>query len=247
MTEGMYNTTCEKCIFNSGDNTIICEMGRYEKFVARGEVKDDGVINRICTACRNQEWQDREEGDKFGRLAKELQGVFSLVIVDPNPNIFERLKTTLSVKQIINPRQIVFVYYDSTPLSEVLKFITDNINDKQIKINVSRAAEKKNARELVDIGVNSCNGLYYTVIESGEILPEDTTFRVFKTTEEKLEKLAYISPFSNNSLTGQTVLRVFHTMCNGNVIKNIEEKIQEALEAEKVKLECVQTWEQIDG
>ena len=247
MTETMYNTTCAKCIFNSGNDDIVCEMNRYEKYIARGEVKDNGIINRICTACRNQEWQDREEGNKFRRLAKELQNVFSLVIVDPNANIFERLKVTLSVSQIINPRQIVFVYYDSTPLSEVLKFITDNINDKQIKINVSRAAEKKNVRELVDIGVNSCNGLYYTVVESGEVLPEDTTLRIFKTVEEKLEKLAYISPFSNKSLTGQTVLRVFHTMCNGNVIKNIEEKIQEALETEHVRLECTQTWEQIDG
>ena len=261
MTETQtFNTDCSMCIWNnSNEPNVECSLGRFEKFQTRNEVNGENKIIRLCSACRDESWRIKHEEHPKEDIKKELQNVYSIIIADTTPFVLDNLKKTLAVHQTVDPRQIIVVYYGTASLSDVLSLINAHIGEKKIKGNVVRSAEQKDVRGLVDLAVKSADGLGYIVIENGDVLPENTIERIYNEIDERLEKIIYISPFSNknsgedkddwmysDNATGMFVHRVFHQMVNGNFSIPIESKLNEALEVDNMR-GSIKTWQQIGG
>ncbi len=104
--------------------------------------------------------------------------------------------------------------------------------------------EAKTVRELIDLGAKSCDGLFYTVICNGEILPAASLELLHHVVEKKLDKVIFISPLENFVFTGMTCHLTFHRLVNGNYEKDIEWKLQEAIDLEKND-HCSLMWEEI--
>lgn len=251
----MIRTSCEKCVFNSNKSAEgerpLCSLGKYEKFASLGCVNEDFSLTRLCTTCRDEEWAERESGGIFTRISRETENIFSLLIVDHQADTstagsLKRLKQTLENRQSLNPRQIVLVYTDETPLSELSEYLRRYVENTDIKYSVIKAFpdEGEGERELIDLGYKSATGLYYTAIKSGETIPNDFIASLYHLIEFNLTKLAMILPLQDGSITGLTALRGFHALVNGNFQDTIENKIAIAIENEG-NPEMVKTWTQV--
>lgn len=234
----MFNTSCGSCIFNKNKyeniNEVDCSLGRYEIFEKRGEVQE-GMINRLCSACRDSDWRDAVNGNPAESIKFELQNSYSIIIFDNNKGVLDRLKHTLSVKQTVAPRQIIVVYSDDTPLDDISREISYHIRDTETQYHTIKTWGEKTDREMIDIAVKKCDGLFYILCEAGDVLDEQAIEILYNEIDVKLEKLIYVRPYNKLNLTGSAIHLRFHLMVNGNVIKNIEEKLDEALEVENQK------------
>ncbi len=219
-------------------NKVFCILDRFKKFKKLGDVSEDGTtINKLCTACRNNEWQ-KDKIDISESVQKELQGVYSLVIDEEPGDILGRLRQTLRIRQNINPRQIIFVYSNDFRMNEISSVLADHVKGTDTKFQILRTFEQEYEREIIDIGVKSVDGMFYTVIKNGDILPRDFLYGLFHTIEVNLDKFIIVKPI--NGITGLTVLRLYHAKVNGNFLKPIEDKLEEDGEAWMIK-----TWPQI--
>jgi len=251
----MIRTSCEKCVFNNNksgeDKRPLCSLGKYEKFESLGCMNEDFTLTRLCTTCRDEEWAGRDSGSILHRIARETENIFTLLIVDHQEDTstcgsLKRLRQTLENRQSLNPRQIILVYTDETPLAELSEYLKKYVENTNIKYSVIKAFpdEGEGERELVDLGYKSATGLYYTVIKSGETLPVDFTASLYHLIEFNLTKLAMILPLESGGISGLTVLRGFHALVNGNFSDTIENKIAIAIENEG-NPEMVKTWAQV--
>lgn len=233
-------------------------MNKYQVFESLGLVNENGDITRLCTSCRNTDWlKENERGrlvnDRYlanlnglARIKEELSNIFSLVIVDKDGNIFNKLRETLSVRQTVRPKEIVFVYDSFESLEDVSKILSDFVRGTTTKFSAIRVYDKTN-REKIDEGVKRITGLYYTVVENGDIVDSNLFSTLLDKIEKELAQIIYIEPIHDSKLTGMTVHRVFHNMVNGNCIVNIEEKVKEALEAEPNNIQSVTSWSKLHG
>ena len=234
----MFSTFCGLCVFNESreiKDEVDCKLGRYELFRERGEINEEGIITRLCTGCRDLEWKNRKDENPVCRIEKELENCYSLVIFDTEKGILNRLKDTLSNRQTIDPKQIIVVYTDDTPLGEVTKIVTEYIKGTDIKFHVIKAVFNKEDSEIIDLSVKKCDGLFYILVKNGEKLEENAIELLYKEIEEKLNKVIYIRPYSNLSLTGCAIHLRFHQLVNGNVEKDIFYKLEEAISEETRK------------
>ncbi len=220
-----FKTVCSKCVFNEGSKFVDCILDRYEKFEARGEVNEEGVIDRLCVACRNEDWLDRSNEEKVGRITKELANVYSLLIYDDEKAPLTRLEATLSVKQTLPPKQVIFVYNDTTSLNDVNNFLIKYYPSPTVVFTIKQPPDTP-LREMIDFAFTKCNGMFYTLIKNGETLPENCLERLHNKIEGELEKIIWVKPFGE-SMTGSTINCQFHKVVNGNFAKDIEEKLEE--------------------
>lgn len=238
-----FNTTCEYCIFNNQQNeheNVDCELGRYEKFKERGEINEQGIITRLCSCCRDLEWKNQKDENPVERIINDMQSVYGLIIFEPDNGVLLRLPETLKSKQSIDPKQIILVYKDDTPIGEVTSILNSYTKDSNTKFLVVKTVKDKTDRELIDWAVDRCNCMFYTLVRNGERLVGDEFEKLYREIDENLNRVVYVHPYSE-SLTGMTVLRKFHTFVNGNVTEKIEDKLMVAVEQENTH-HCVYKW-----
>jgi hypothetical protein len=240
-------TTCSTCIFNLQTKLhgtgVACALNRFETFQKRGEVCIDGVsINRLCSACRDENWGKGKTFDcAIEEVKKNLQSVYSFMIIDREEgDVLTRLKESLSERQIIEPRQIVFAYLSDYSMSEISKFLVEYTANTNIRYNIIKVLEETYEREIFDIAAKSITGMFYTIIENGKKLPTNLIETLYNTIEHKLEKIAVIT---GKTLHGFTVLTKLHISVNGNRDNFIEDKLL-TLSDDASNIEMIKNWGQ---
>ncbi len=239
----MITTTCSTCVFNTSEDGVECYLGRYNIFKSKGEVTEDGLsIKRMCTGCRDSKWLESDLKTAKLALEKDLKNVYSLLVFDKNDgDVLGRLRVSLENRQTINPRQIVFVYSSDYPLNEITQFLINYVQGTDIRYNAIRVLEERYEREMVDIGVRSVDGMFYTILENGQKLPSTLTETLYNSIENKLLKIAIVK---GDGLNGLTVLKKLHLAVGGNDGDLIENKLS-ILEDDSANLDMIKTWEQL--
>lgn len=238
----MIKTDCTKCVFNfnshnqmEASNRVYCTLDRFKKFEEMGDVSEDGTtINKLCTTCRNEAWADNQIKDYETAVKDELKNVYSLIIVDEEPgDILGRLRKTLRIRQDLYPRQIVFVYSNDYRMSELTPVFDEYVKGTSIKYQLLRIFDQEYPREIIDIAVKNIDGMFYTIVKNGDILPRDFLYSLYHTIDVNLDRFLIIKPIKD--LTGLTVLRLYHHKVNGNYTKFVEDKLEEDGEAWMIK------------
>ncbi len=237
-------TSCKDCVFNSAETRfslayVDCELGRYEKFAKRGQVSDTDVnlLKVLCTACRNTPTTKEE-------IKKQLQHAYSLIIVDRDEgDAFERIKVSLSERQTVNPKEIVVVFKSESNFANIANYLSNYVKGTKTKYFVKWLPDEEYENEMIDIAVKSITGLSYTLIKSGESLPQDSLEHLYEYIDVNLKQFAMIHP-EISDITGLTIMRLFHNYVNGNFGNSVQNKVLEAIEAENTEKskDMITTW-----
>ncbi len=229
-------TTCKDCVFNKQitysetvRSSVICELGRYEKFIERGQVKPpySDTLSVLCTACRNVPTTTDE-------IAKQLQNAYALVIVDREEgDALERVKVSLSERQSIDPKEIVVVFKSESDFAGISRYLEEYVKGTKTRFFIKWIPDEEYKDEMIDLAVKELTSISYTLIKGGESLPYNCLELIYKYVDVELKQFVVITPIGFNSNTGLTILRLFHSYVNGNFSKSILEKVDEAVQQEK--------------
>lgn len=243
-------TTCKDCVFNKqitySENVrsgVICELGRYEKFTERGQVKPpySDLLTVLCTACRNTPTTLEE-------IAKQLQNAYALVVVDREEgDALERVKVSLSERQSIDPKEIVVVFKSESNFAGISQYLEEYVKGTKTRFFIKWIPDEEYIDEMIDIAVKELTSVSYTLIKGGESLPGDCLEIIYRYVDIKLKQFAVILPeaFKSNTsaITGLTILRLFHNYVNGNFTKSVVDKAYEAVNHEKNPHMIIYWWD----
>lgn len=248
------NTTCTECVFNNNADgeSPTCVLGKYETFKQLGCVNEEGLITRLCTTCRNTEWLERMSykdmvNEPIQRVLNEVKNVYSLIIFDRENShdiLLENLQKTLSIKQSILPKEIVFVYTGECNLSKITELIYNHIKGTNTQYKINKFFDIDYEDEDIDEAVKKTSGLFYTLVKNGETLPSNFFSSIYRLIEVQLARLTAVLPLTEESKTGLTILRGFHVIVNGNVELTVEEKLADAISNEGNQY-MVKSWDEI--
>lgn len=226
-------TSCTQCVFNKSTQEfkqfVDCKLGRYNVFNSRRQVSklDPGLLTTLCTACRDTPTTEEE-------IVKQLQNAYALVVVDREEgDALQRVKVSLSERQSIAPKEIVVVFKSESSFSAISQYLEEYVKGTKTKFYIKWIPDEEYTDEMIDIAVKELSSISYTLIKGGESLPYDCLELIYKYVDVELKKFAIIFPnYTYSSITGLTILRLFHSYVNGNFAKSVVDKAYEAAENE---------------
>ena len=233
----MPRTLCKNCIFavHEKDKQVGCSLGRLEKYeslgcVVKAEEEETGkqsfvIDNRYCLACRNQDWGDKVDKEKWEEIVREEMGLqFQALIFHDKEE--SDLKQTISslMNQLYVPKRIVVIRKpDCVQPPEKLVEYMDSLGVEWKIQNILHPKMKD--RACIDIVQNINPKQYYAVFYAGFIVPSDFLEMINDAVNESMLQFAMILP--NSSGDGMVVSSAVHKYYNGNSDEKLEKKIEE--------------------
>jgi len=233
----MIRTLCKNCVFATHEGNIQtgCELGRLEKYKLLGCVVDAQDVetgkksfvidNRYCLACRNEEWGNKIDEEKWVEAVHEEMLLQFQAIVFHDKGEMELKKTVNSlVKQKFLPEKIVIITKPNCPYPpEKLVEYMDSLGVEWKIQNVLHPKMKDG--QCIDIVQNINPKQYYVVFYAGFLVPQGFFGEINYAVNELMLQFAMLSP--NSSGNGMVVSSVIHKYYDGNSDKKLEQKIEE--------------------
>jgi len=236
-------TICRDCIFAEFTDDAVtqtgCKLGRLDKFRDKGKTKpiedENGLeyyeISTLCNTCRDKNWEDKFT-DSIPRVIKEVELKIDAIILDDSNHDNWHQDVMVSVQSLLNqvlkPCRIVVVVYNKMKAFSGLKELLDKAGIKYDIVNVLEYTN--NSYLLLNHGISRCRNQYYSVVESGNVLPNDYFAKLNKIINNDLDQFSMIEPVNDTgSLTGLTVQRKLHQMIQsltGKIDLNIIEAVK---------------------
>lgn len=229
------NTICRDCIFASWDKNeqTGCNFNhRIDRFILLGKAnlvreldKYFYKIGRFCNACRNREWAESENGSDLKKVVeKQIEVRIDYIIFGTEGNyeeVRDRVKVTLNsiLNQVVKPYSISLI--NSNKEIESRKFWLDLKHwCGEVKFRVVRPLDD----DPVNAAVDKFSGTYYSLWESGEIVPSDYSEKINNAINIQLRPISMITTESGN---GTLIQRMVHNAVSGNSDEyDVEEKIK---------------------
>lgn len=206
------STSCGDCVFAqySGRVQTGCDLGRIEKFVQQNTnilVHEDEeenrkhfvILERICNACRNQDWGKKQKTkDLKDAVKQEIQiGVAAYVISDNSG--FESVRKTVDslLSQSLKPKEIVIVLSSDEPPGKYLRYMkTQEINKWRID-TVSKAL-CKNKHSMMQESLRKNNHLYLCIGHAGFEFPEKYLEYIDRHLNYYLDRFVMLLPYDKD-------------------------------------------------
>ncbi len=245
-------THCHDCIFceYTGVKQTGCQLGRLDKFDNKEREVIDGFdaykINRICMACRDENWAEGKD-KPIDDVYEEMCVSVDFVIVDNGGlmNPLQRLEASLisAKNQTIKPNSIIVVVPEGFKLvKECLDKIESFLDGTAIKYQLVHHLEKDAVYErLLDVGVLKCRGVYYSGYKMGEVIPADFVQKLDHFHNRQLKRYIMVTPYD---IYHQVVFRAYHKLLGGNDGGYIEDKIGSKAQ-EQETLDFIHSWEDV--
>lgn len=239
-------TLCKNCIFAIHENdTDIpfprvtyqtgCSLGRLEKYklldcVVEAEDLDTGnksfiIDNRYCLACRNHDWGEKIDKEKWQEVVREEMALQfqALIFHDKQESDLKQTIESLT-SQSHPPKKIIIIRKpDCVQPPEKLVEYMDSLGVEWKIQNIIRPKMKD--EDCVDIVQEINPKQFYSVFHAGCVLPFDFFEKINYVVNELLLQFAMVSP--NSSGDGMVVSSAVHKYYGGNSDKKLEKKIEE--------------------
>ena len=233
----MVRTLCKDCVFATHEENVQvgCELGRLEKYKLLGCVVDAEEVetgkksfvidNRYCLACRNKDWGDKINEEKWIETVREemLLQFQAIVFYDKGE---QELKKTIGslMEQVILPEKIVIVRKpDCVEPPEKLVEYLDSLGLEWKIQNILQP--KMSERQCIDIVQSIAPKQYYAVFHAGFLVPKDFFESINDAVNESMLQFAMLSPSSSGN--GMVVSSTVHRYYDGNSDKNLEQKMED--------------------
>ena len=233
----MARTLCKDCIFAIYEDNAQtgCGMGRLEKYKDLGCAVDAKEVetgrksfvidNRYCLACRNQDWGDKTDEQKWiEAVHKEMLLQFQAIVFHSREEA--DLKKTIGslIEQDLPPERIVVVRKpDCVQPPEKLVEYMDSLGVEWKIQNILQPKMKDG--QCIDIIQNINPKQYYAVFYAGVLVPKDFFVEISNAVNESMLQFAMLSP--NSSGNGLVVSSAVHKYYDGNSDRKLEQKIEE--------------------
>lgn len=243
------HTSCKNCVFavyNEGTITQSdCKLNRLESFKQQNtevlEVydaeKEFYVINgRVCNTFRdkNSKWAGKHEGKEIATVKEEIKLKMTVMVNIVNGDIE---KTAESIKnQTVKPEMVLFINnQDNIKPSEIHSKLWKTLGN-EVTWRITRILERNNGEHprkerAVDVAFGQAKGTFYTLLDTGDILPSNFIESVDRALNEKLMQFVMLKPKKG---IGLVVSNQVHLIIDGNApvlrdsnaIDNIEAKVK---------------------
>ncbi len=220
-------TLCEECVFADYNDVGIqagCKTNRLEAFERAGatvtlEGNSYKITDRACNRWRDKEWLDGLNSvfSPEQLVAEESSVQIDYIIyIDKTSTPVDFWKTIRSIDgQRPLAREIVVLANGSEIASKHLSSMITSAG-LSCKWRISWITDPTMDRDAcLDLGVSKVSGMYYTVVNCGDTLPDDFSFKINFEVEENLRRITAIRPLTESG-SGLTVLRILHKMFGGN-------------------------------
>ena len=233
----MVRTLCKECVFatHEEDIQVGCELGRLEKYKLLGCVVDAEEVetgkksfvidNRYCLACRNKDWGEKIDEEKWVEVVREEMLLQFQSIVFHNKGEEELKKTIGSMmEQSLPPEKIIIVSKpDSVYPPEKLVEYMDSLGIEWKIQNILQPRMKD--AQCIDIVQDIAPKQYYAVFYAGFLAPKDFFKTINDAVNESMLQFAMLSP--NSSGNGMVVSSTVHRYYYGNSDKSLQQKMEE--------------------
>jgi hypothetical protein len=188
-------TSCKDCVFKSSNSENIqigCKFNKIDIFEKRDEAwleEDYFVINRICTHCRNKEWEDKFDNPEE-QIKEETKIKIDIVVLSESGNHKKIINTLMSIlTNKFYPNSITISIKNNIDIKDLYLKLNDILAIKcPFKINHSI-----NENYILNI-TDKNQGKYSSIIKEGEMCHHHYFSKLLNRIENKLQKIIYIEP-----------------------------------------------------
>lgn len=245
------HTVCKDCVFaDYKDGTITqsgCKLGRIEKFgdkvvEAEDHDKEFYIINgRVCNAFRHitSSWAGTHKDDAAQQVKKELELKLTMLVhIDDG-----LIETLTSIKnQTLKPHLVVFINnQDKISRADLNATLWDNLGNIVTwrifrPINSRETSYSKD--EVTDLAVGNVKTNLYTLVQSGQVLPETFVSDIDKAINEDLMQFLVLKPNKDGiGLTIHNAAQAQH--CGVFIVKHEDGKVEQFTDmADKIGVIC---------
>tara|TARA_R110002051_G_scaffold29094_1_gene68228 strand:+ start:3407 stop:4189 length:783 start_codon:yes stop_codon:yes gene_type:complete len=239
-------TLCKNCIFAIHENdTDIpvpratyqtgCKLDRLEKYklldcVVEAEEVETGdksfvIENRYCLACRNHDWGDKVDKEKWEEAVREEMALQFQVLIfhDKEESDLKQTIESLANQSRLPVRIVIIMKPDCVQPPEKIVEYMDSIGIEWKIQNILQP--KMRDDKCIDIVQEINPRQYYAVFHAGCIVPFDFLETINYAVNELMLQFAMILP--NSSEDGMVVPTSIHQYYGGNFSKKLEKKIEE--------------------
>lgn len=208
-----YAVVCSGCIFAEGIPQHGCEIGRLDKFLAKGRAKFDEdtqhyIIKGVCNTVRGEKWRLSNQGlNLVSTVEREVQlrVDFLLYSLDEDvDSLIKRVEQSVNAcakQQKIQPKSIIVVVKNTNiNYRELYKAVNETLEPYDIPFQLVRVLDK-NADEqtCLEMGFAKCKSQYTAVFNLNHKIPNNLILRLNELINYELERFVLIKPIINSS------------------------------------------------
>lgn len=236
-------TPCKNCAFATWNEKtqIGCSNGALDQLVINGaeliEAYDDEkefyvVKNRICPVKVNinSDWYKSRQFLSSEDLLKEVRETIRLhcdaiVVVPLGSSLSEVIDTVDSLKnQLYQPEKIILVNESGFKPIQLINIVKPTGIHYSVEQVQEKLHEDEKLLRLVQIGAKKVKSNYYSVFESGYIVPNDYYSSIDEALHEKFERFLCLEP--EEGISGLFVSMRMHKALCGNSEGSLVDKIK---------------------